>query len=200
MSFPRPSASAEYSKYSSASIKSYTEWELAQSAWWAGCDHGDHVHTAQRHMVLLAPRSPRPKATGSTGGTPVRASAVVQRSRSVPLVVIPSRSPSPMPIVSSSSRPSRHPTQPPDGAARSPTKFARGVPPPEVPQGRKVYANPPVVWRRMVLLSKRQRARPGLSAAPSSFFFFSISIIRDTYFPVFCARNVLCFAIIGMCD
>ncbi|KAJ7839975.1 hypothetical protein B0H14DRAFT_3458428 [Mycena olivaceomarginata] len=27
-----PSASAEYSKYSSASIKSYTEWELAQSA------------------------------------------------------------------------------------------------------------------------------------------------------------------------
>ncbi|KAJ7814396.1 hypothetical protein B0H14DRAFT_3747653 [Mycena olivaceomarginata] len=138
--FSWPSTSTEYSKYSSASIKSYMEWELTQSAWWAGCDHGDHAHTAQRHMVLSSPRSPRPKATGSTGGKPVRTSAVVQRSRSIPLVVIPSRSPSPVPIISSSSRPSHHLTQPPDGAAHFPTKSARGVPPPEVLQGRKVYA------------------------------------------------------------
>ncbi|KAJ6548888.1 hypothetical protein B0H19DRAFT_1379166 [Mycena capillaripes] len=39
-----PSASAQYSGVSKATMKSYKDWDSLQAAWFAGCDRGEHDH------------------------------------------------------------------------------------------------------------------------------------------------------------
>ncbi|KAJ7817571.1 hypothetical protein B0H13DRAFT_2379554 [Mycena leptocephala] len=122
-----PSANAEYTKHSSASVKSYTKWQLAQSAWWAGCDRGDHVHPGAGAIASPSP-SRAVHRSNSAAPTPARAltaepstpSKQPISTKALPVFRISSRSPSPV-----SAKP------------RSPKKSStRG----DTATGRKVYA------------------------------------------------------------
>ncbi|KAJ7803724.1 hypothetical protein B0H14DRAFT_3487085 [Mycena olivaceomarginata] len=129
-----PSASAEFNRHPTTSIKSYGDWDVVQSAWWAGCDRGDHVHDTGSQVVLSLPRTKKPLGTTTTPVRSVVPPSAVQRSKSVPLplVEISSRSPSPVRVHASSSR-----------GTRSPKKAATRLPPAEAaasPPGRRVYA------------------------------------------------------------
>ncbi|KAJ6529049.1 hypothetical protein DFH09DRAFT_1094182 [Mycena vulgaris] len=42
-----PSADSQYKSVSGATIKGYRQWTPLESAWFAGCDRGEHTHTAE---------------------------------------------------------------------------------------------------------------------------------------------------------
>ncbi|KAJ6466181.1 hypothetical protein DFH09DRAFT_1112379 [Mycena vulgaris] len=47
LTLARPSADSQYKSVSGATIKGYRQWSPLESAWFAGCDRGEHEHTAE---------------------------------------------------------------------------------------------------------------------------------------------------------
>ncbi|KAJ7156374.1 hypothetical protein C8R46DRAFT_1040910 [Mycena filopes] len=72
-----PSASAQWTRYPAASLKSYSVWDDAQSAWWAGCDRGEHRHGQDLAQAASTPLSP------SRGGR-IRSAAGLDSARAPP--------------------------------------------------------------------------------------------------------------------
>ncbi|KAJ7030307.1 hypothetical protein C8F04DRAFT_1264073 [Mycena alexandri] len=139
-----PSAKVQYNKNPDATLKSYTLWSEAESAWWAGCDRGEHGHfggaapssssrTSHSRSAAGSPRVPAspPVAVSPPAGRPP---AVASPRRGtdivapVPLVVISSRTPV-SDQVEAQPKGSDF-TRPPDSKR----------PPPHAPQGRMLYA------------------------------------------------------------
>ncbi|KAJ7174320.1 hypothetical protein C8R46DRAFT_1214531 [Mycena filopes] len=156
-----PSASAQYNKYPTATLKSYFRWHEAQSAWWAGCDRGEHNHpAAAQSPASQRPAGQRPAAHGPAtprvagsprprvAGSPRPRVAPTSPRSPVPVFLISSRSPSP----AAASPPAQSRQQQQQGGSSSPAQpkgkqrhtpaAARDTPrpPPGAPEGRKVYA------------------------------------------------------------
>ncbi|KAJ6470724.1 hypothetical protein DFH09DRAFT_1110748 [Mycena vulgaris] len=47
LTLARPSADSQYKSVSGATLKGYRQWSPLESAWFAGCDRGEHEHTAE---------------------------------------------------------------------------------------------------------------------------------------------------------
>ncbi|KAJ7036482.1 hypothetical protein C8F04DRAFT_1258047 [Mycena alexandri] len=155
-----PSAGTQYNKYSSATLKTYFQWSEAQSAWWAGCDRGEHRHPTQPEKQKEAaprrspavPMSPSPHSARAPAPTtsPRAARRTPNATEPVPVFIIHSRTPSPVPGPSNVKPGSRHrgtPEAPPSPAKRNSKQKpaplpARSTPlgPPTAPTGRTVYA------------------------------------------------------------
>ncbi|KAJ7020585.1 hypothetical protein C8F04DRAFT_1274890 [Mycena alexandri] len=149
-----PSAGAQYNKFSSATLKTYSRWSEAESAWWAGCDRGEHGHPGQ----ATTPMSPSSRTTGAVpaAASPSAARTVhsqrrgAQAATPVPLVIIASRTPSP--VAPSTSNAHRSGARQPRSAAEAPLSPTKGKArakgparntasaPASAPQGRMVYA------------------------------------------------------------
>ncbi|KAJ7487173.1 hypothetical protein B0H11DRAFT_2230481 [Mycena galericulata] len=155
-----PSASAEYNRYATASLKTYYLWSLAESAWWAACERGEHTHhisTSKKNKAVSSPGRPAP--------SPSKARSPRLKKDPVPVFHIPSRSPSPEPSKSYAS-PSRSKYAPAAGLGLHSPAAARPKPAAAAAAalsvGRQVYA---------------VRCRDGLGGA----VFSSFSEARDWY-------------------
>ncbi|KAJ7130908.1 hypothetical protein C8R46DRAFT_1235906 [Mycena filopes] len=51
------SADAQYNKVSGATAKGYANWSVLESAWFAGCDRGEHDHPARPLQSTTSPTS-----------------------------------------------------------------------------------------------------------------------------------------------
>ncbi|KAJ7761169.1 hypothetical protein DFH07DRAFT_957247 [Mycena maculata] len=80
-----PSAEAEYTGVSSATVKAYSSWSILRSAWYKRCDLGEHNHPVDPHLEtrVIQPSTSPPLPPS---GLPPSAPSVVW---------IESRSPSP---------------------------------------------------------------------------------------------------------